>query len=69
VITVQQGIPAEKARQIVKLVKETKIKVQVQVQGDQVRITGKNRDDLQQVIRHLREEDLGLPLQFQNLRD
>ena len=68
-IVLQQGIPVENAREIVKLVKETKLKVQVAIQGDQVRVTGKKRDDLQAVIRLLREQDLGIALQFTNFRD
>jgi len=68
-IVLQQGIPVEKAREMVKLVKETKLKVQVAIQGDQVRVTGKKRDDLQAVIRLLREQDLGIALQFTNFRD
>jgi uncharacterized protein YajQ (UPF0234 family) len=64
----QKGIPSEKAREIVKLVKGTKLKVQAQVQGDQVRITGKNRDDLQAVIRVLKGTDLGIDMQFTNYR-
>lgn len=68
-VTVQQGIDADRARKIVKIVKDTKLKVQAQVQGDQVRISGKKRDDLQAVIARLRQEDLGLPLQFVNFRD
>jgi len=63
-ITVQQGIAIEKARQIVKMVKDRKLKVQSQIQGDQVRISGKKRDDLQAVIQLLKEQDLDLPLQF-----
>lgn len=68
-IGLQQGIPIEKAREIVKLVKDTKRKVQVAIQGDQVRVTGKNRDDLQAIVKLLREHDLGIALQFTNLRD
>lgn len=68
-ITVREGIDKEMGKRIVKLVKESKLKVQASIQGDQVRITGKKRDDLQQVIALLREADLGLPLQFQNFRD
>jgi len=68
-IVLQQGIPVENAREIVKLVKETKLKVQVAIQADQVRVTGKKRDDLQAVIRLLREQDLGIALQFTNFRD
>ena len=68
-ITVQQGIDADSARQIVKLVKDTKLKVQTQIQGDQVRISGKKRDDLQSVIQLLKAQDLDLPLQFINFRE
>ncbi len=68
-ITVQQGIDADHARQLVKLVKDTKLKVQTQIQGDQLRISGKKRDDLQQVIQLLKAQDLDLPLQFINFRD
>ena len=67
-ITVQQGIPIEKAREIVRLVKEVKLKVQAAIQEDQVRVTGKNRDDLQKIIAMLREKDLGIALQFTNYR-
>jgi cyclic-di-GMP-binding protein len=68
-VNVRQGIDAELARKLVKLVKESKLKVQAAVQGDQVRISGKKRDDLQQVIALLRGADLDLPLQFTNFRD
>ena len=68
-VTIQQGIATEKGRQIVKLVKDGKLKVQVQIQADQVRVTGKNRDDLQRVIQLLRQQDLDVPLQFVNFRD
>jgi cyclic-di-GMP-binding protein len=68
-IVVRQGIDKDLARKIVKLVKESKLKVQASAQGEQVRVTGKKRDDLQQVIALLREADLGLPLQFTNFRD
>jgi uncharacterized protein YajQ (UPF0234 family) len=68
-IDLQQGIPTDKAREIVKLVKDTKLKVQVAIQGDQVRVSGKKRDDLQAVIRLLRERDLGIAVQLANLRD
>ncbi len=67
-IALQQGIPIEKAREIVKLIKETKLKVQAQIQEDQVRVSGKTRDDLQAVIAMLREKDLGIALQFVNYR-
>jgi cyclic-di-GMP-binding protein len=67
-ITVQQGIPIEKAREIVRLVKDLKLKVQAAIQEDQVRISGKSRDDLQKVIATLRDKDLGIALQFTNYR-
>jgi len=68
-IVVQQGIPADKAKQIVKLVKDTKLKVQAAIQADQVRISGKKRDDLQAIIALLRKQDLGIAMQFVNFRD
>ncbi len=64
----QNGIPTDKAREIVKLVKGTKRKVQTAIQGDQLRVTGKNKDDLQSVIEMLRETDLGIDMQFTNYR-
>jgi cyclic-di-GMP-binding protein len=65
-----QGIDTDSARAIVKLIKGSKIKVQAAIQGDKVRVTGKKRDDLQQVIALLRDaEELDLPLQFNNFRD
>jgi len=68
-ITVRQGLDKDLARKIVKLVKNTKLKVQSSIQGDQVRISGKKRDDLQEAIAFLKEQDLGLPLQYTNFRD
>lgn len=68
-VVVQHGIDKEVAKKVTKLVKDTKLKVQAAVQGEQVRVTGKKRDELQQVIQTLREADLGLPLQFTNFRD
>lgn len=68
-VKIQQGIEAELARKIVKMVKESKIKVQTAIQGDKLRVTGKNRDDLQQVIALLREAKLEVPLQYDNFRD
>ena len=68
-ITIQQGIDADHARQIVKLVKDTKLKVQVQIQADQLRVSGKKRDDLQAVIQLLKAQELDLPLQFSNFRE
>jgi uncharacterized protein YajQ (UPF0234 family) len=67
-IGLQQGIPIDKAREIVRLVKDSKIKVQASIQEDQVRVSGKNRDDLQRVIALVRERDLGIALQFTNYR-
>ena len=68
-VVMKHGIDAESARKVVKLVKESKIKVQASIQGEQVRITGKKRDDLQAVIQMLKKAELGLPLQFTNYRD
>lgn len=68
-VTVRQGLDKEIAKKIVKYIKEEKLKVQAAIQGEQVRVTGKKRDDLQQVMAMLREQKLGLPLQFTNFRD
>lgn len=68
-LKIKQGIETETGKKIVKLVKETKLKVQATIQGDQVRVTGKKLDDLQQIIALLRGQNLGLPLQFSNFRD
>ncbi len=68
-VKVRQGIDKELAKEITKRVKESKAKVQAAVQGEQVRVTGKKRDDLQEVIAMLRGADLGMPLQFTNFRD
>jgi hypothetical protein len=68
-ITIHQGLDTDAAREVVKLIKDTKIKVQAQVQDDQVRVTGKQRDDLQGVIQALRAADFRRPLQFVNMRD
>jgi uncharacterized protein YajQ (UPF0234 family) len=67
-ITLQKGIPSEKAREIVKLIKGTKLRVQAAIQGDQLRVSGKNKDDLQGVIRLLKGTDLGIDMQFTNYR-
>ena len=67
-ITIKQGIATEKAKEINKIIKETKMKVQSQIQGDQVRITAKKIDDLQAVIQLLKGKDLDLDLQFINMR-
>jgi uncharacterized protein YajQ (UPF0234 family) len=69
VMRIRQGLDKEAARKIVKLIKDSKIKVQAANQGDQVRVTGKKRDDLQQVMAMLKDADTGLPLQFKNFRD
>ncbi|HTR39707.1 MAG TPA: YajQ family cyclic di-GMP-binding protein [Bryobacteraceae bacterium] len=67
-ITLQQGIPIEKAREIVKAVKDSKKKVQASIQGDLVRISGRDRDTLQEVITLLRNHDFGIDMQFTNFR-
>ena len=67
-ITMQQGIPIEKARDIVKLIKNSKKKVQASIQGDLVRVSGKDRDALQEVIALLRQQDFGIDMQFTNYR-
>ena len=68
-VTVRQGIDTDTARKMVKEIKASKIKVQAQIQGEQVRVSGKKRDDLQAVIALLKNVDFGLPLQFINFRD
>jgi uncharacterized protein YajQ (UPF0234 family) len=67
-ITLQQGIPGDKAKEIVKLIKESKKKVQASIQGDTVRITGKDRDTLQETIALLKGHDFGIDMQFTNYR-
>ncbi|HSQ78637.1 MAG TPA: YajQ family cyclic di-GMP-binding protein [Nitrospirota bacterium] len=67
-ITLQQGIPIEKAKEIVKAIKDSKIKVQASIQADQVRVSGKDRDNLQTVIQLLKGKDFGIELQFDNYR-
>ena len=67
-ISLQQGIPIEKAREMVKLIKNMKLKVQASIQGDQVRVSSKKRDELQEVIAALRERDFGIDVQFSNYR-
>ena len=67
-ITLQQGIPTEKAKEIVKLVKDSKRKAQASIQGDTVRVSSKDRDELQAIIALLRGKDLGVDLQFTNYR-
>lgn len=67
-ITLQQGIDAEKAKKVSKEIRDSKIKVQAQIQGDQLRVTGKSRDDLQAVIQLLKSKDFEIDLQFVNYR-
>ena len=68
-VKVQQGIDSELAKKMVKFVKASKAKVQVAIQGEKLRVTGKKRDDLQAVIAELKAEKWGIPLQFENFRD
>jgi uncharacterized protein YajQ (UPF0234 family) len=68
-ITLQQGIPSDKAKELIKKIKDTKIKVQSQIQDEQVRVTGKKRDELQEVIAFVRATDMDLDFQFENFRD
>jgi uncharacterized protein YajQ (UPF0234 family) len=68
VVTIQKGIPVEKAKEIVKFIKGSGIRVQASIQENQVRVSGKNRDDLQAVIGSLKAQDFGLDLQFTNYR-
>jgi uncharacterized protein YajQ (UPF0234 family) len=68
-VVLKHGIDKDNGREIVKIIKESGLKVQAQVQGDKVRVTGKKRDDLQAAIAILRKAELGVPLQFQNFRD
>jgi hypothetical protein len=68
-ITLQQGIPIEKAREIVKLIKDSKKKVQASIQGDLVRVSGRDRDTLQEIITLLRQTDFGIDMQFTNYRN
>lgn len=68
-VTFKQGIDQTLAKQIVKLIKDAKLKVQASIQGDKVRINGKKRDDLQEAIALLKNSDIELPLQYENFRD
>ena len=68
-IVLRNGIDSDHARKIVKSIKDSKLKVQASIQGEQVRVTGKKRDDLQAVMQLLKKADLGQPLQFTNFRD
>ena len=69
VIDLKEGIDSDLGRRLVKQIKDQKLKVQTAIQGNQLRVTGKKRDDLQQVMAFLRSADVGIPLQFNNLRD
>ena len=68
-VTLRQGLDAPLAKKIVKAIKDSKLKVQASIQGEKIRVSGKKRDDLQQVIALLREGDYDMPLQFENFRD
>ncbi|MDH2927813.1 MULTISPECIES: YajQ family cyclic di-GMP-binding protein [Lonepinella] len=68
-IKLKQGIETDMAKKLVKLIKDSKIKVQTQIQGEQVRVTGKSRDDLQAAIQLVKGAELGQPFQFNNFRD
>jgi len=68
-VILRRGIDADRARKLVKQIKNAKLKVQAAIQGDKLRVTGKKRDDLQNVIAMLKETDIGLPLQYENFRD
>jgi len=65
---IQQGIPQEKAKEVVKFIKDTKAKVQASIQGDTVRVSGRDRDELQGIIARLKEKDFGIHMQFANYR-
>ena len=68
-LTLQQGIPVDKAKEVVKAIKDAKLKVEASIQSDQVRVSGKSRDDLQTVIQFLKGKDFGIELQFENFRN
>ena len=68
-IVLRRGIDADRARKLVKQIKAAKLKVQTAIQGDKLRVSGKKRDDLQNVIAMLKDADVGLPLQYENFRD
>ena len=68
-VILKHGIDADTGKQVSRLIKDSKLKVQAQIQGDKVRITGKKRDDLQEAIALLKKSELGIPLQFNNFRD
>ena len=67
-LKLQFGIPQDKAKEIVRIIKDTKLKLQTQIQGDQLRVSGKDRDDLQSIIQLLKDKDMGIAMQFVNYR-
>ncbi len=69
VVILRRGIDTDRARKLVKQIKAAKLKVQAAIQGEKLRVSGKKRDDLQSVIAMLKEQDIGLPLQYENFRD
>jgi len=68
-VIMRRGIDTDRARKLVKQIKAAKLKVQTAIQGDKLRVSGKKRDDLQEVIAMLKDSDIGLPLQYENFRD
>jgi len=68
-VTLRQGLESDQAKKLVKLIKDSKLKVQPSIQGDKVRVTGKKKDDLQEAIAMLRKSDFEMPLQYENFRD
>ena len=69
IVTLKQGIEKENAKKITKMIKESKMKVQAEIQGEKIRIIGKKRDDLQEAMAMLRKAEIGIPLQYDNFRD
>lgn len=69
VILIKQGLDSDMAKKVVKVIKDSKVKVQAAIQGEKVRVTGKKRDDLQETMAMLKQQDLEVPLQFNNFRD
>jgi uncharacterized protein YajQ (UPF0234 family) len=69
VVTLKQGIDKENSKKLTKLIKDQKMKVQAEIQGEKIRVTGKKRDDLQEAIAMLKKADVGIPLQYNNFRD
>jgi uncharacterized protein YajQ (UPF0234 family) len=69
VVTVREGIETAESKKMIRLIKDRKIKVQAAIQGEQLRVTGKKRDDLQEVIALLKDNQFAMPLQFKNFRD